>query len=359
MSDGSEVSMAGKHSKWLAAALLAMCLTEGASASAEQQATLNRLDDAHIELQRIGTEPISAWLSADTVLDAEDRLVAQNSRDARVTIASPAAHRQYVILKRADGTTSVLGERVLPLGQASNFRDIGGYVTRDGRSVRWGRGFRSGAMPLLTPADIATIRELGVDSVVDLRSIDERELAPDHIDDETRALFLSNDYRMETLMAGFMAGGGENIYRGMEVTLAPQYRALYRRLMAQDGAVIFHCSAGQDRTGVATALLYDMLGVDRETILADYHLSTELRRPRWEYPEIDPAKFPGNKMAQHLAKAGQRATAAPLFTASGQSHLAQFFAYVDATYGGSEGYMREVLGFTDADLAKLREAMLE
>lgn len=331
----------------------------GTNAYCAESPSLERLDAEHVEVKGAGTGPLSAWLSEDTILDDGDLLVAESRPVSGLRIASPAAHRRYVILKRADGTTSVVGERVLPLEQASNFRDLGGYTTRDGRTVRWGRAYRSGAMPLLTDADIATIRELGIDAVVDLRSIEERQLTPDSIDDQTHAMFLSNDYAMETLMAGLMAGGGENIYKGMEVTLAPQYRALYRRLIAQDGAVIYHCSAGQDRTGVATALLYDMLGVDRETILADYHLSTHLRQPKWEYPRIDPAKFPGNTWAERFAKAGERAKASPLYTPSGQSHLAQFFEYLDQTYGGSEGYMRQVLGFGDAELSELRKAMLD
>ncbi|PEQ14705.1 protein tyrosine phosphatase [Novosphingobium sp. PC22D] len=329
------------------------------SVGAKEVATVTRLDAGHVSLAREEAEPVTVWLSTDASLDAGDERAARWTGAEPLELALPAEHRRYVILQGDSGETAVVAERVLPLAQGSNFRDIGGYMTGDGREVRWGRAFRSAAMPLLSEADKRAIQELGIDSVVDLRSLDEREITPDTIDDETGALFLANDYRMAKLMEGLRAGGGENIYKGMEVTLAPQYRALYRRIMAGEGAVIYHCSAGQDRTGVATALLYDMLGVDRKTILADYHLSTELRRPEWEFPKIDPADFPGNTMAAMLAKAGERKSAAPLYTPGGQSHLAQFFAYVDETYGSSEGYMQTVLGFDDADIATLRAAMLD
>lgn len=339
-----------------AAALLAASAVE-----AREMATLQRVDAQSVRLEREDAAPVSVWLSDDSVLDKADRKVMAKLGDKTTTIALPANMRQYVILKGKSGKTTIVAERRLPLEQASNFRDIGGYVTKDGKSVRWGKAFRSGAMPLLTEADYTQIGGLGLDAVIDLRSLEERELTADTIDDRTGALFIANDYSMRTLFAGFQQNGGENMYKGMEVLLVPQLRSLYRRIMAQEGAVLYHCSAGQDRTGIATALLYDFLGVDRDTIIKDYHLSTEWRDPRWEMPKFDPKEFADNPIVKMYASmpADQRGKANPLYTPSGQSHLVQFFAHLDATYGGSEGYMRQKLGFTDEQLAKLRAAMLD
>ena len=269
--------------------------------------------------------------------------------------------RHYVILVAAVGSEQVVSERVLPLEQGSNFRDIGGYATRDGRVVRWGRAFRSGAMPLLTEADYALLGQLEIGAVVDFRSLEEREVAADQLDDRTGALFLSNDYSLRPLMANVRSNGGENMYAGMESLLRPQFRALFNRLLAGEGAVLYHCSAGQDRTGMATALIYDLLGVDRETIIADYHLSTALRRPEFELPPLDPADYPGNQIVQYYAsrQAEGHTQAEPLFTPSGQSHMVQFFAHLDASYGGTEGYVTQELGVTSEDIARLRAAMLQ
>lgn len=353
-----------------AAAAAFVLLLAATGAGAKEWATVTRLDAARVTFAREDDGPVSVWLSDDARLDKGDRLVAKGSHDKALTLDAPASNRTYVLFKGKGATVRAVAERVLPLERGSNFRDLGGYVTRDGRTVRWGRVFRSGAQPLLTPADEALVDQLRLGTVVDLRSIEERQINPDSIDDREGALFVSNDYGMAALMAGFQARGGEDVYQGMEVTLAPQYRSLYRQIVASNAkgasgapgkAVMYHCSAGQDRTGVATALLYDMLGVDRETILADYHLSTTLRRPFWEMPQIDPAKYPGNMIAAHYANAykDENARAEPLYSKSGASHLAQFFTYLDATYGGSEGYMRKVLGFSDADLADLRATMLD
>ncbi|WP_395332196.1 tyrosine-protein phosphatase [Novosphingobium sp. BL-8H] len=330
-------------------------------AAANEPVTLVRIDDQTVELSRTDTASAAVWISTDTVLDKGDQRFAAASTDARLTLPIPASERRYVILQGRNGKTTVVAERVLPLQQGSNFRDIGGYATRDGHTVKWDKAFRSGAMPLLTDADYALLGQLHLGAVVDLRSIEEREVAPDLLDDRTGALFLSNDYSLKPLFAKMAKSGGENIYQGMEIMLVPQFRALFNRLLANEGAVVYHCSAGQDRTGIATALIYDVLGVDRETILKDYHRSTELRRPQWEMPKVDPADFPNNPILKYYAARadGQPPKAEPLYTPSGASNLAQFFTYLDQQYGGSEGYLKQKVGLTDADFAKLRKTMLD
>ncbi|MDF2638994.1 MAG: protein tyrosine phosphatase [Novosphingobium lindaniclasticum] len=330
-------------------------------ALARELATLTRLDDRTVELARTETGPVTVWISTGPVLDKGDQRFATASTVATLTLPIPASERHYVILQGKGGKTTVVAERVLPLQQGSNFRDIGGYVTKDGRTVKWDKAFRSGAMPLLTDADYALLDQVHLGAIVDLRSLEEREVAPDMLDDRTGALFLANDYSIKPLFKDMAKSGGENMYKGMELMLVPQFRALFNRLLANEGAVVYHCSAGQDRTGIATALIYDVLGVDRETILKDYHRSTELRRPQWEMPKVDPADYPNNPILKYYAAGtdGQPAKAEPLYTKSGASHLAQFFTYLDQQYGGSEGYLKQKVGLTDADIAKLRQTMLD
>ena len=319
--------------------------------------------DAHSAVVvRDDRAPASFWLSRDTVLDAGDTLIVRDSKAQRIDVKLPATQRDYVLVQRGTDAPHVVAERLLPLEKGSNFRDLGGYTTKDGRTVRWGKAFRSGAMPSLSDADYSFLTALGIGTVVDLRSLEEREIAPDLLDDRTGALFVSNDYSMKPLFAKMASGGGENMYQGTEELLVPQMRATFRRLLADDGAVVYHCSAGQDRTGVVTAMIYEVLGVDRDTIIRDYHLSTGFRRPSVEMPPINPADFPGNVMAKYIAasqaKGGGESKAEPLFTPSGQSHLVQFFAYLDQRYGGPQGYLKQKVGLTDADFDALRAKML-
>lgn len=332
------------------------------SALAAEPLRMERKDAQTVIVVRDDTAPATFWFSKDTTLDASDVLVARDSKARRLEVALPATERDFVIVQRGKDRPQVVGERLLPLEMGSNFRDLGGYQTKDGRTVRWGKAFRSGAMPMLTESDYSFLGKLGLGTVIDLRSLEEREIAPDLLDDRTGALFVSNDYSMKPMLAKMANGGGENMYQGTEDLLVPQMRATFRRLLADDGAVVYHCSAGQDRTGIVTAMIYEVLGVDRETILKDYHLSTGFRRTAAEMPPIKAEDYPGNVMAKFIAasqaKGGGQSKAEPLYTPSGQSHLAQFFTYLDKTYGGAEGYLKQKVGLTDADFEALRAKML-
>ncbi|HZF44772.1 MAG TPA: tyrosine-protein phosphatase [Sphingomonadaceae bacterium] len=346
---------------FLSASILAVSLATAVPAVAEEADHIERLDSHKVVLVRTDTAPATLWLSQDTALDEQDRVIARNSTAQRVEIDLPTSEHAYVIITGNGGSHMVAGERVLPLEQGSNFRDIGGYTTADGKTVRWGKAFRTGAMPMLTEADYALLGQIDIDSIVDLRSLEERDVAPDLLDDRTGALFLSNDYSIRPLFAAWGKGNGENTYQGMEKLLKPQLRSIFKRLLAGDGAVVYHCSAGQDRTGIATALIYDFLGVDRDTILKDYHLSTQLRRPQFEMPPVDPKDYPNNPIVQYYAasKAKGEPKAEPLYTPTGQSHLAQFFTYLDGQYGGTANYLKQELGLTNADLDRLKADLLQ
>lgn len=344
--------------------LFLVLLSWATGSSATDAIEVVRIDDATVEVRWRDSDPVDIFLSdlPEPVAGAMPVISASRSGEAR--IALPVDRRAYVVLRDGgDGSLRVAGERLLALQQGSNFRDIGGYVGADGKRVRWGRIYRSGALPILTERDQSMLGGLGLDSIVDLRSLEEREVAPTTLDDRTGALFISNDYLIAPLMREFASTQGQgNLYAGMVRLVGPQYRSIFRRLLAADGAVMYHCSAGQDRTGVATALVLSALGVDRETIIADYHQSTEWRRPQWEMPDIDPAAYPDNPIVQYYAAARRRPggpQAEPLYTPDGQSHIVQFFAHLDANYGGVEGFLQQELGIGPTEIARLRELYLE
>ena len=212
---------------------------------------------------------------------------------------------------------------------------------------------------MLSEADYKQLEPLKIGSIVDLRSVEEREVAPTLLDDRTGALFLSNDYSLKPLMANFarQAALSKPVYAGMEDMLKPQLKIVFNRLLADQGATLYNCSAGQDRTGITTALVLTALGVNRETILKDYHLSTALRRPANEMPPLDPAAYPGNPIVSYYATAAKQpggAKAEPLFAKDGTSLLIQFFAHLDQKYGGVDAYLDKELGIGPAQIARLR-----
>ena len=160
-----------------------------------------------------------------------------------------------------------------------NFRDLGGYPTDDGRSVRWRQLYRSDALHHLTAADVARMRdELRIATVVDLRSTSELRaegrgaLAAEPIGFHHLPLFDGHVSRSES-------------WKGME-TLADRYFLLAEVakepiarvvtvLAGSDGPAVYHCAAGKDRTGVVSAVLLGLLGVPDEVIVADYAATQE------------------------------------------------------------------------------------
>jgi protein-tyrosine phosphatase len=166
-------------------------------------------------------------------------------------------------------------QRLIPLAGCLNFRDLGGYPTQDGRRVRWRQLFRSDALHLLTPADVAHLCDtLHIGEVVDLRSTAEVET------DGRGPLAAQHSIRFHhlPLFDGDTAARSE---RPATYTLADRYFLLAefaKRPIAQvittlanaTSPAVYHCAAGKDRTGVISAVLLGLLGVRDEIIVADY-----------------------------------------------------------------------------------------
>lgn len=246
-------------------------------------------------------------------------------------------------------------DRVIPLEAGSNFRDIGGYPAAHGRRVKWGLIYRSGGTPMLTAADRARIAGLHLTHMVDLRSAEERVLAPSRIDGVP---YTAVGYHMADLMAGFQGSGGAGEgYRRMPEFLAPQVRQVFGLLLRGEGPLVYNCSAGQDRTGFVTALILSALGTPYATIIEDYHLSTKYRRPEFEMPRITPEQAAANPGAAIFARFQSDPGASqpqPLMTAEGKPYLDFAIEEMKARWGGVDGYLRREIGLTPADIARLR-----
>ena len=257
----------------------------------------------------------------------------------------------------ADQSAAV--QRVVQLEQGSNFRDIGGYRTVDGKTVRWGRIYRSGGTPLLTDADVAKIKKLGITQMVDLRSSEERVLAPTRLGGLS---YSAANYSMTALMGAGADGAvpsAEKIYRAFPAMLAPQLRVLFHRLADNDGAVVYNCSAGQDRTGFTTAVVLSSLGVSREDIIKDYLMSTALRRPQYEMPRIDIARNADNPVALMFARWQQppHDKPSPLYDKGG-AYLRYSLDEMDKRWGSAENYLRQEVGVSEAELQAIRASYL-
>ncbi len=325
------------------------------------------LDDAKVA--RDGSALTVSWAAAKPVdvyvADRADagpaaaKLVSRADRDGSFVLPDAGTVRRYFLLREA-GKIVRVAERLVPLERGSNFRDVGGYPGAGGKHVRWGMIYRSGATPLLTEGDVAQVKALGLRDIVDLRSSEERQIAPTKL---TGIRYTAIDYSMLTMMGDRRSfANGSALYRNFPMFFAPQLKIVFDDLTRKRGPIVYHCSAGQDRTGFTTAMVLSALRVARATILEDYHLSTALRRPENEMPRIDPALAASNPVAGMFAayqKGGVTAKATPLRDPDGKAFLEGAFAEIETRWGSVDAYLEKEVGVTKGDLALLRATYLE
>lgn len=351
------MTMQPSHAMRLTAVLAALLAALPLQAELPTGARVERADDGALVVHWTATGPIDVLVADRADLPpAKARLVAAAERDGTETIADPGAARTYVLLRdRQSGRLVRVAERLVPLASGSNFRDLGGYRAAGGRQVRWGRIYRSGGTPLLTEADRTRIAGLGLATMIDLRSSEERVLAPSRIEGVP---YLAYGYSMGSM--GF-SGGMEAGYRQFPTMLKPQLQLLFTQLLRDQGPLAYNCSAGQDRTGFVSAMVLSALGVPRETILADYHLSTAYRRPENEMPRIDPAMAASNPVAAMFAGYQQQPSQAPqpLKTADGKAFLSFALDEIDRRWGSVDRYLALELGLGTKELARLRALYTE
>ncbi|MGW1225510.1 tyrosine-protein phosphatase [Streptomyces sp. NPDC001515] len=284
---------------------------------------------------------------------AGGRTVASGGATGRVTVRGlPASDRQWFDLVPAHGGALHLADRLIRLEGAVNFRDAGGYRTTDGHWVKMGEVYRSDALDRLTPADLAKLRRLSIRTVFDLRTESERTAAPDRVPagakpvvadvlagSPTFTAMPSTAAEAETMMADgekFMVSGASA-------------KAAYRTVFAGLGddrsrAVVFHCTAGKDRTGWANAALLTALGVPRSTVMADYLASNDYRAE-------------ANAAALAAMPAAQAAAYKPLLDVR-PAYLNSGFDEVSRAFGSFTTYEKEALGLDAKTLRALKSDLL-
>ncbi|AOX45111.1 tyrosine-protein phosphatase [Microbacterium sp. BH-3-3-3] len=228
---------------------------------------------------------------------------------------------------------------------ATNFRDVGGLPTREGRT-REGVLFRSGNLVHLDDAGVQTLRELGIRRVIDLRDEAEVAHAPSRFDDvpvdvQHTPLFLGS-------VASFFARDLSlaDMYDGIVDDSADRVVEVVRGLLDAQ-PVLVHCTVGKDRTGVTVAIALAAAGVDREAVIADY-ARTEALLPTERNAAVLAAiraVHPGNVHVEDLA------------TRSPAPVMRALLSRLDREYGSPAGYLR-AHGLSDDELLRLRAVLV-
>lgn len=180
--------------------------------------------------------------------------------------------------------------RFLPLETALNVRDLGGYTGHGGKTVKWNTIFRSGDFPALSSADKNLLEQKKIISLVDFRSSEEIEQNPDcllssvkfhkYLSAESGNLvpdFIKLSQIKDQLSESELTRKGDDLMKSLYINLVSEnahiYKGLFELLQQKKTPVLFHCSAGKDRTGIAAALILYSLGVSMEDIYTDYELT--------------------------------------------------------------------------------------
>lgn len=197
--------------------------------------------------------------------------------------------RPYLHLRGADGRSRVVGERLVPLQGARNFRDLGGYPTAEGGSVRWGQAFRSDHLGALTATDVERIAALGIRTVVDYRGQPERDEHPSKLPAGVivHHLPIAEELAEQTTPLDRIRAGEITSWTVEDMTelylgILERHAATFARVLTwladpHSRPLLFHCAGGKDRTGLTAALVLSVLGVPRDHVLADFELTNLFR----------------------------------------------------------------------------------
>jgi protein-tyrosine phosphatase len=159
--------------------------------------------------------------------------------------------------------------RTIALSGASNFRDLGGYVGHGGRPLKWRHLFRADHLAALTPADLARLGELGITRSADFRGATERAaqayalpgVTTHSLDIEPLLIQQALQAHGQHLTPAQAVRLMHDTYRSFVTDNAPRFAQLFELLLDSDAPLVFHCTAGKDRTGFAAALILLALGV--------------------------------------------------------------------------------------------------
>ena len=244
-------------------------------------------------------------------------------------------------------------DRVINLKGTSNTRDIGGYVTSDERTLRWGQIIRSENLSRLTADDFRKLEGIGVKTVIDLRTQREHDKAPtvwqgDHppmfyhfpVGDSQndwfkaqRRMMSKNRFTEKQALEHMVEG-----YRMIAEEGQPSYRKLMGVVLDQSNwPILIHCNAGKDRAGIAVTLILEALGVDRETIMEEFLLTNEVGRSQEKAVFL--SKERNNSMGGRATARSPSASAWYPIVGVKPEMLEAFYASVEEQYGSMDAFL--------------------
>ena len=254
----------------------------------------------------------------------------------------------------------------LPFEGGNNFRELGGYIADEGKTIKWGQIFRGIPTALLSSdADRKLLDSLNLRLILDLRSEEEAAKQPDYVPDGARLVRICGLCHPDGTEIAFSPADKEKLLKGrldedhnMADAMYEQmlfgnkaFKELFRALEAGETPILFHCSAGKDRTGVAAMLILLALGASEEVIAKDFLQSNVCRQPELEAIWAEHADEIAANSAQkehYLGIAGVYPESVPLVLNT-----------IRDKFGSGDAYLEAEYGLTPARLMRLRRMYLE
>lgn len=228
-------------------------------------------------------------------------------------------------------------KRRIKIGQMVNLRDLGGYETADGRVTAWRKFYRSELPNHLSEEDKQRFHDLHLTTIIDLRSSEELAREQDELANEDWVEYWHCPASGEIIMPA-----DDDIAKGyLGIALGKEHmREIFLHIMQAPQAVLFHCTAGKDRTGVTAALLLLLAGVDEKDIIADYALTYAYLKDKIDglckaYPDLP--------IHWLIPRA---------------EYMEGFLERFAKRYPDIQDYFKE-LGFSDEEIAKLKEQLVQ
>lgn len=233
----------------------------------------------------------------------------------------------------------------LPLEGAHNVRDLGGYTTKDGKTTKNHVFLRGDSLNGLTKEDRAFLDQYGVRFVIDVRSKKETILKPDHIDKKNMKsinvpLF---DQIQSTLLKGKMPDSMSEMYIGLVEESKSGLKEIFERMAQEEGVVLYHCTAGKDRTGIITMVVLRLAGVDDATILADYAIS-EVNMKETFNRQSEMVKAAGVQVPEYVFE-------------SKPEFMQKLIEHMDQAYGSIENYLKDI-GLSEEMIEQLKNKIV-
>ena len=287
--------------------------------------------------------------------------------------------RKFLLMMAFLIPTTIFAQQFLPVKGIVNARDLGGYTMQDGRIVESGRLLRSAHLADATDADIRNLERLPVTAVIDFRKEQEKVGKVDRevpgaryvslpVDPSGNAMATATeeekkkfskhkkfDVRKVIVFAAFNKKA-QAVAREMYPTLLfdpdcqQQFARFFRLVLeTENGAVLFHCTQGKDRTGIASALLLAALGADRETIVADFDATNRVY-------EKDVRKY--SRRVKFWGGKEEEVGVVKAFLGCNTENFIKALDRIDQEFGSLQAYLKGPIGLTDTDIETLRERYL-